>query len=660
MKKHLLPSVFILAALLGLSPASPTLAQQSPSQETVDPADRTFTGEERVTDVSVLVEVEQKRTLDLPDGARESLEATDFVLTVDDQQRPITGLRRFSADDPDNEPWQLVIYLDAGLAGEQDLEWGARQLAEVAQELTDRGFVEIVLADPEPRVLLPASRDSELVASTLTKISMDAPGLDPLVRLRQEYLQGPEGASEDGTTAEDTTEEDTAEEELALPDPAGAPDEDQGFEDPADPEEAALEDRAARVAGELEQRLVQAQQDRLLLRLLDTFGARRALLVVSGGYDLDPEAFYSPHDMPQQEPLDLEGPETEMPLAELAHTSAQALAGYGWVVLDLLRPYVPPEEYFPRGKRVGKWRLKVFQWTYEEERDPAKAEAYFDLGKAKQASGDLQEAAEAYRKAIHHYYKDPRTAEQQAAAFSGLADVLKRLGEDDEARWAEQQAADLDPDGQGGGAVAEARLVHPAGPLEIRAQATAGAVVQSPQDLAGALRSLDQRVAVSFQLQGPPLGRLLPLEVSLERPLLASRAPAWVRSSTPSAVSAARARRLAEGDLVQGSEEVAITFRPGERPGSGHVEVDPSSLLGAPAGRSLTRTLVRISLAVTGPLEAPRVRHELLELPLSDEERGQPWSLPVDFSAGADRIAVVVEDLGTGRWGARRLEVSGL
>ncbi|MDY7095658.1 MAG: hypothetical protein SX243_22005 [Acidobacteriota bacterium] len=632
----------LLLALLFSALVVPLQGQEDPGA-----ADRTFTGEERVTDVSVLVEVEQKRTLDLPEGARQSLEAEDFALMVDGQQRPLTGLRRFSADDPELEPWQLVIYLDAGLAGGQELEWGARQLADVAQELTDRGTVEIVLADPEPRVLLPASRDSELVASTLSKISMDAPGLDPLVEVRQEFLRGPgEEAGAEGETL------------------AESPDADEADDPEADDLEADegtnAEDRAARVASELEERLVQAQQDRLLLRLLDTYGARRALVVVSGGYDLDPDAFYRPHDLPQGEPLDMEGPESELPLAELAHTSAQALAGYGWVVLDLLRPYVPPEEYFPRGKRVGKWRLKVFQWTYEEERDPAKAEAYFDLAEAKRAAGDLEPAAEAYRKAIHHYYKDPRTSEQQAAAFAGLAQVLERLGEEDEARWAQQQAADLDPAHQGGGAVAEARLVNPAGPLEIRAQATAGAVVQSPQDLASALRSLDQRVAVSFQLQGPPLGQLLPLEVRLERPLLASRAPAWVRSSTPPAVSAARARRLAEGDLVTGPEEVAITYQPGQRPGSGHVEVDPSSLLGSPAERTLSRTLVRISLAVTGPLEAPRVRHELLELPRSEEQRGQPWSLPVELSAGADRIAVVVEDLGTGRWGARRLEVSGL
>lgn len=653
MKQHLRswffpPTTLLLLAALLLAPsaAPPAQAQPSPPQEAASASDRTFTGEERVTDVSVLVEVKQKRTLDLPEDTRQSLEAEDFGLTVDGRQRPITGLRRFSSGDPDVEPWQLLIYLDAGLAGEQDLEWGARQLAEVAQELTDRGSVEIVLADPEPRVLLPASRDSELVASTLTQISMDAPGLDPLVQLRQEFLRGPEGA--DG--AADGTDTDGE----------GGPTGDTDGEDGATEKEADLLQRAARVATELEESLVQAQQDRLLLRLLDTYGARRALVVVSGGYDLDPDAFYSPHDLPQGEPLDLEGPETELPLSELAHTSAQALAGYGWVVLDLLRPYVPPEEYFPQGKRVGKWRLKVFHWTYEEERDPAKAEAYFDLAEVKRAAGDLEAAAEAYRKAIHHYYKDPRTAQQQAAAFAGLAQVLERLGEEDEARWAQQQAADLDPARQGGGAVAEARLVNPAGPLEIRAQATAGAVVQSPQDLAGALRSLDQRVAVSFQLQGPPLGQLLPIETTLQRPLLASRAPAWVRSSTPPAVSGARARRLAEGDAVNGPEDVAITFRPGERSGSGHVEIDPSSLLGSPEERTLTRTLVRISLAVTGPGEAPRVRHELLQLPQSEEQQGQPWSLPVELSAGADRIAVVVEDLGTGRWGARRLEVSGL
>ena len=71
------------------------------------------------------------------------------------------------------------------------------------------------------------------------------------------------------------------------------------------------------------------------------------------------------------------------------------------------------------------------------------------------------------------------------------------------------------------------------------------------------------------------------------------------------------------------------------------------------------KLLVRITLATTGPLQGAQVQHQLVELDPATEGPGR-FSIPMELAPETDRIAVVVEDLDTGRWGSRMLGVSGL
>lgn len=618
-------AAWLLTAGLGL----PLAAQTTPP-----PADAqtpsTFSGEERVTAVEVLVEVEKRRTQDLKAGAKEELSAGDFEIQVDGRQTTVTGLRTFSTAEA--EPWRLVIYFDTALTSSRGLTWAATALTEEAATLTRLGTVEVVIADPTPRLLLPPTRDAELLGATLGQLAVSAQGLDQLVEARAEFLRRTSGAAV-GAEA-DGSAEDTGEGESLTDD-------------------ADLRQRVVAA----EQVAVERQQDQLLLRLSGTEGGpRRALILVSGGWDVDPAAFYglrSGDPMPD----DIEEPV----LGESSGELARSLAAYGWVVIDLLRPEVPPEKYFPRGKRVGKWRMTGVHWFYEDQRDPKKAEALIQLGDARRTEGNLEEAAESYRQAIHYFYKDPRTAKRQALAFAGLADTLASMGKEEESRWARQQAAALDPAQGAGQPNAGAILLDPAAPLEALADATAGAIVQSPAALSDALASLDHRVGLSFQLEGPPLGRLLPIEVSIFSLGLDLRAPGWVRSSTPEGVSAARARRLVEGEETTPDEradlKTSVRFQPGPSATTGSVEADLSSLVQSPEGTPPNSLLVRVTLALGGPDLAPEVRHDLLELRRSPTPDQRRWSLPITLPTGVDRIAVVIEDLGTGRWSGETLEL---
>ncbi|MCB1057790.1 MAG: hypothetical protein KDD11_20000 [Acidobacteria bacterium] len=633
------------ASVLALWLVLAVTALPARSQTAAPPANpSTFSGEERVTAVDVLVEVEKKRTQDLKAGTKEELAATDFAIRVDGAEREITGLRTFA--DANAEPWTLVVYFDQVLTSSRALRWAASALTEEAANLTRLGKVEVIVADPLPHVLLPPTRDAELLGATLGQLAVSAEGLDRLVEARADFLRL-------------TTER----KRLVAAAPAETPPaETTGPDD----DSTALEEEVAATTdlGELrrkaiaaEQIAVEHQQDQLLLRLAASdAGPRRALLLVSGGWDVDPAAFYAPGDRDPM-PDEIEEPALGPSSGELA----RALAAYNWVVVDLLRPEVPPEKYFPRGKRVGKWRMTGFLWTYEDQRDPEKAEALLQLGDARKAEGSYEEAAEAYRQAIHHFYKDPRTAKRQAAAFAGLADSLAALGQEEDSRFARQQAAELDPTQGEGKPAAGAVLFDPAAPLEALADSTAGAIVQSPAALSDALAGLDHRVGLSFQLVGPPLGRLLPLEVSTKKSGLELRAPGWVRSSTPEGVSAARARRMVEGDELppdpRADLETSARYLPGTSAASGSVEVDLSNLVEVPEGTPPQSLLVRVTLALGGPDLAPEVQSDLLELRRSPTPNQRRWSLPVTLPPGTDRITVVIEDLGTGSWSGQTLEL---
>ena len=137
------------------------------------------------------------------------------------------------------------------------------------------------MAEPQPRVVLPASRDAQAIDEALSKLWLSGEGRDDVRVLRQRFrdARGEEG------------------------------------EDLADRAEGAVEEEA---------RLVRRQQDALAEWLVaQEGGGPRALLLVSDGFDADPAQFYRSESA------------EEGALEKVALETARTAAALGWTALPL-------------------------------------------------------------------------------------------------------------------------------------------------------------------------------------------------------------------------------------------------------------------------------------------------------------------------------------
>jgi VWFA-related protein len=174
-------------------------------------------------------------------------------------------------------------------------------------------------------------------------------------------------------------------------------------------------------------------------------------------------------------------------------------------------------------------------------------------------------------------------------------------------------------------------------------------------------------VRLEFTSVQPAGSEPLALAVRAERPGLSVRAPAWIGGATPLAVSALRVRRLAAGAEAPGGLAVrAVVELPpaGEPAAPARLEarVAVAEVAGpdagtaaeadqpvAPVAAGALGIAPRVTVASVGAAGELRVEHRRAE---ARREAGTlVLALPLALDADADRVAVVVEDLATGRWG---------
>lgn len=196
-------------------------------------------------------------------------------------------------------PWSLVIYVDAPTLRPEALVRAADSLTSLADELVALGEVRLVLADPEPRLLLEPTRQSAQLSEALAALERESLATGELSWLRQRYATL--GSSSDPfRAAEASREEETS---------------------------------------------VREQQERFLRWLQSAAEpAARAVLWVTDGFDLEPELFYS---RGLDEPL-----HTGQRLRRGFEATERGVAGSGWRVLpialghesgELVEPYEPLE-----------------------------------------------------------------------------------------------------------------------------------------------------------------------------------------------------------------------------------------------------------------------------------------------------------------------------
>ncbi|HSL82719.1 MAG TPA: hypothetical protein VLF66_08070 [Thermoanaerobaculia bacterium] len=519
---------------------------------------------------------------------------------MDGEPRPVVGVEA-----PDEGgPWRIVLYFDLALSDEHQVAWAAEVLSARLPELLAAGEVELVVADPEPRTAVPAPADAEVLAEALGRLALLPRGDDVLVEHRLGVLR-----------------------ELEAPD------------DPAAVPPEAWEALAAEEAA-----LVRSSLDALLLALAERSGdgsARRCVLLATGGFDLG-----APWLPAEPAPASTLGEET---VAGLGRT----LAAYGWLAVPLL---APPASGTTPGWRLGKWRIQGLLATYEEDRDPERAEAYLALAEARRDQGELDGAADAARKALVHFADDPRTAERQAKTLVLLGEVHEAQGEAQKARRVWRRALRRDPDALAGHPVTRALPTAPEEALGRLAAGTGGQVARSEHDLAGALHGLDRWGAVTVQLPGLPDGALHPVEVAQTGRGPAGRleTPGWLRFGTPEAVAEARIRRLLEGHPA-GELEVEAVLVPADPSGSAGGAPSLEIMVGQ-GPTDTTPTVLRLT-AILGTAEGePQVHHlGTHELPTTPEAT---LTLPLPSAIPPEWGLLQAEDLLTGAWGATLLGVS--
>jgi len=560
------------------------LASWAQVQNTADgQAEERFEASERVTAIDLLVEVYPKLFEGIVDPTWDRLpkELVPEDFRIEDRSEARTPIALAASTD---EPWRVVVWVDQHLSSTASIRRGATILASHAQELAALGTVEMVAATPRLRSRLAPTEDAELIDSTLSHLAISGEGEDRLRGLRAEYLRATEDEDLDATRSE----------------------------------------LQAAYAAE-ETRLIQNGFDDLLLRLLDVGTPRdgKVLFLLTDGFDLDPDVFYRAD---AKEEL---SPEGEVPkLAESYREFLRTVASYGWVVVPIHAPlvYRYPDSIGPR---------KALLMKIDRNRNVTRAEALLDLAQTQLASEEWAKAEKTLGQAIHRFYDHPKTRKRQATAETLLADALDGQARYDESEAALRRAVALDPSVATTHRGATAAIVDPEAPLTEIAMATTGKVAVETETLSEIVGDLSRRIRLTYQVPGQPDGGLHPVSIAIDRPGYGARSAAWVRSSTPPGVAAARVRaRLRDFESQHDDTldaELASTH--GELTVRVQIPQFESELPSGP---------YRVSVGLGGEAMLPSVHHSLAEADNSTVE------LRVDQPEEAQWISVIVEDLGTG------------
>jgi tetratricopeptide (TPR) repeat protein len=585
----------LCCSLIGLCVAVFAAAQPEATR------DDALTERQQVTAIDLVIELSKDGFVAVMPPA--DLTPEDFHVEENGRRLPVVGLDVSAV----SEPWQLLVYFDFRLSSPASIRWGASALADRASALADLGEVEIVVADPEPRLVLAATRNAVLIDQMLSGIFLESAKGNELLSLREEFL----------------IERDEAEQLSAAP---------------------AIN---ALVAEEL--RIVGEHQDALLANIVGTLPrtARRAVILISDGFDERPEEFYGKFG---------EVDEAAVGQLEVATNDwARTVAAYGWSVVTLEAPeevkartygLVPTED--ERTLSIGAPGIAA---RLDGTMDPQKAAAHHELGQRLAEQGELEEAEASLKDALRFYHDHSKYSRQRAAVLADLGEVLRRLERTGEARQTIRKAVELDAERASEHPFIKARLAAPAEPLESLAALSGGRIVRSEEELSEAIAGLSRRVRLTFQFQGAPDGQNHEVTIGTETRDFDVRGPSWVRFGTPPTVSALRARQLlAEepvgGDLVFRCRYVSTGRTYSARTGTLEIEVTTPQ-----PEMSIEGKTVRLTIGIAGEEGPFEIRKELIAF-----EEGS-YSLPIEVDDTDVWLSIIVDDPSTGNWGGASTEL---
>ncbi len=482
------------------------------------------------------------------DGAPVEVLALEPAVAAGPAQ-PVAG----SGEAQTGTPWRVVLYVSTRLTGRFQLPLLLRRAAAEADRLVAMGTVDVVLADPDPWLVVEGAGQVEPVRRALEAMADQKLGLMSLERIRRRFVhelepgvgfldRGSYMASEEGVTRARLT----------------------------------MTAARARAAAREETLMVRGDLDRLAAWVEGQPSTKRGLLLwMTGGFDVRPADFYLQYigqvdqQLARMMRLEEAGARTLEP--DLRRVVELALAA-GWTIVPLNS--AAPEAFLFGADVDGTSKVQHFNGV------------------------------------------SPSQIDTQEHDFE---------------------------------------MENPVYPLRLAAEATGGELVRSGDELAGAIGRVGSAYLLSYQVARPRDGTLHRLTVRCLRPEVSTRAQSAVPAGTPEGLAAERGRQLLAGEGERGelpSQLRLLHFRPGRgETRQGEVEVGVAlatarSLLPDPGLARLRLTLV-VDLAD----EAPFVHHRELPFPAAEQE---PWlhAFPVRVPPAARAVAVVVEELATGLWGA--------
>jgi hypothetical protein len=513
--RRLLALVAVFATISALAPAAPAQEQD----RDVNEAGR---AEAEITVFEAQVTAD---TSDLGVVDRQRLRPENVLLLEGGVPRRVTNIEPLGSSG-----WRVLIYVDVPTSRARTVKLATQRLGSLAQELTNLGRVEVVLADPEPRTVLELDREATPLAGRLAEIASSGAGGDEIKKLRDAF----------------------AELEPSL--------------SPADPR------RAEALRREVE--LVRGRVDRLLLRVAaGCEGEPCALLLVTDGFYLEPAAFYLGEHR-------LAGIGETQPLDQAAQELAETVAGYEWLAFSL---------------------------PVRENRDESPVVA------------------------------KPRSDFDEFLDHTG---AVKRI----------PKASDREPtiDWE----KLEVSVTPILQPLVRLAAGSGGGVVRAADDIGLPLERLPSRRRLYYltdrQLDGQPR----PVSARMLQSGATIGTPAWIRSSTPPAVSAARVRAVLAG---RKPEQAAALTAKIERDAAGQATLVLETTW---ASAPLPQSLVRVSVGFAREGDLPWVGHQRVRAGAIAE--GATWQhrLTLPQAPASGPIAVVAEALGPRTWAAALVETA--
>ncbi|MGA7616618.1 MAG: VWA domain-containing protein [Thermoanaerobaculia bacterium] len=214
----------------------------------------------------------------------------------------------------------IVVYFEDDLLSPQSLRDAAARLAGQVDTLTRLGTVEIVAADPSPKVLVPATRDRAELVEALANLAREGIGRRRLLNVRRRFVEEMNGIAESSFAMQGMGSQMTV---------------------------VALAQRKARLiltSVAEEERIIRERHDQLIRYLTGAHGAEgtKALVLISDGYDLDPVDFYQGFvNVPAVE-RELQ-PQLQQRSSEPANEElAKEISSYGWIALSVASGYMVP------------------------------------------------------------------------------------------------------------------------------------------------------------------------------------------------------------------------------------------------------------------------------------------------------------------------------